>query len=124
MPPGTPLFLSAGGATTGNPVERRQDMRAYELYLVIDAEAEEEAVSALIERLTQLIAGDGDASGEVIKVESRGKRRLAYAINKKSEGQDILLTFQAPPTLLPGIERILKLDEQVLRHLLVRIDED
>jgi small subunit ribosomal protein S6 len=70
-------------------------MRQYELYLVIDAEVEEEDVNAIVERMTQLIsAGDGESSGEVIKVEARGKRRLAYPIGKKPEGQDIILYFQ------------------------------
>lgn len=100
-------------------------MRQYELYLVIDADLEEEDVSAIVERMTQLIsAGDGETSGEVIKVEARGKRRLAYPIRKKTEGQDILLTFQSPPQVLTETERVLKLDERVLRYLLVRTDED
>jgi small subunit ribosomal protein S6 len=100
-------------------------MRQYELYLVIDADLEEEDVSVIVERMTQLVsAGDGETSGEVIKVEARGKRRLAYPIRKKTEGQDILLTFQSPPQVLTETERVLKLDERVLRYLLVRTDED
>jgi small subunit ribosomal protein S6 len=100
-------------------------MREYELYLVMDGDAEEEAVSDLIDRVTKLIsAGDGKTSGEVIKVEPKGKRRLAYSINKTREGQDIILTFQTPPPALPEIERILKLSDLVLRYLLVRTDED
>ena len=99
-------------------------MRQYELYLVIDADAEEEDVNAIVERMTQLIStGDGEANGEVIKVEARGKRRLAYPIKKKTEGQDIILLLQAPSAALPEMERVLKLDEQVLRYLLVRQDE-
>ncbi|NIV32929.1 MAG: hypothetical protein GWN58_26840, partial [Anaerolineae bacterium] len=44
-------------------------MRQYELYLVIDAESEEEDVNAIVERMTELVtAGDGETSGEVIKV--------------------------------------------------------
>ena len=99
-------------------------MRQYELYLVIDADAEEEDVNDIVERQTQLItAGDGETGGEVIKVEARGKRRLAYPINKKQEGQDVILSFQSPPQVLAAMERILKLDERVLRYLLVRTDE-
>jgi small subunit ribosomal protein S6 len=98
-------------------------MRQYELYLVIDAEAEEEDVSATVERMTQLIsAGDGEQGGEVIKVEARGKRRLAYPVKKKVEGHDIILHFQTPPQALPEMERVLKLDEKVLRYLIVRTD--
>ena len=99
-------------------------MRQYELYLVIDAEVEEEEVNAIVERMTELVtAGDGETSGEVIKVEARGKRRLAYPIRKKTEGQDIILYLHVPSQSLGGIERVLKLDERVLRHLVVRTDE-
>jgi small subunit ribosomal protein S6 len=100
-------------------------MRQYELYLVIDTDAEEEAVNATVERMTQLIsAGDGETNGEVTKVEARGKRRLAYPVKKKVEGQDIILYFHTPPQALREMERILKLDELVLRHLVVRTDEE
>jgi small subunit ribosomal protein S6 len=99
-------------------------MRQYELYLVIDADVEEEDVNAVVERMTELIsAGNGDVGGEVVKVEARGKRRLTFPIKKKSEGQDTILYFQAPPQALPEMERVLKLDERVLRYLIVRTDE-
>ena len=100
-------------------------MRQYELYLVIDAESEEEDVNAIVERMTQLIsAGNGGTSGEVIKVDARGKRRLAYPIKKKVESQDFVFTYHTPPQALTEIERVLKLDEQVLRYLIVRTDAD
>jgi len=99
-------------------------MREYELYLVIDAEAEEPDANATVERMSELIvAGDGETGGEVIKVENRGKRRLAYPINKKQESQDVILTFRTSQQVLPEMERILKLNELVLRYLLVRKDE-
>jgi small subunit ribosomal protein S6 len=99
-------------------------MREYELYLIIDADVEEEAVETIVERVTQLIsAGDGETAGEVVKVTARGKRRLAYPIKKKVDGQDIVINFQTPAPALAEIERVLKLDEQVLRYLLVRTDE-
>jgi len=99
-------------------------MRDYELYLVIDAAAEEEEVGAVVERVTQFVAmGDGTTGGEVTKVDPRGKRRLAYPIKKKTESQDIIFTLQTSPQALPELERYLKLNEQVLRYLLVRLDE-
>ena len=99
-------------------------MREYELYLVIDAEVEEEATTELIENVTRLISvGDGQTAGEVIKVEPRGRRRLAYPIHKKAESQDFVLTVNTAPQALPELERALKLDEQVLRYLLVRTDQ-
>ena len=99
-------------------------MREYELYLVTDADAEEDAADAIVARMTEIIsAGDGTTAGEVIKVETRGKRRLAYPIQKKLECQDIILSFKTPPQALTDMERILKLDERVLRYLIVRTDE-
>jgi len=99
-------------------------MRDYELYLVIDAAAEEEESAAIIERVTQLVAlGDGSTGGEVTKVDPRGKRRLAYPIKKTKESQDVIVTLQTLPQALPELERYLKLDEHLLRYLLVRTDE-
>ena len=86
--------------------------------------SEEDAPEAIVAKMTELItAGDGTKAGEVIKVETRGKRRLAYPIRKKLESQDIILSFQTPPQALTEMERILKLDERVLRYLIVRTDE-
>lgn len=99
-------------------------MREYELYLVIDAEVEEDDVNAIVERATDLISiSDGETNGQVIKVDVRGRRRLAYPIKKKVESQDLILSLQTPPQALPELERVLKLDERVLRYLLVRADE-
>lgn len=100
-------------------------MREYELYLVIDGDTTEEDVTALLDKVTQLItAGHSGTTGEVTKVDARGKRRLAYIINRKFEGQDVVLTFRTPPQALPEVERFLKLDERMLRYLLIRLDED
>lgn len=99
-------------------------MRDYELYLVLDAEAEEDAVSNTVDRMTSIITnGHEEMHGEVIKVDDRGNRRLVYAIKRKQEGHDILFTFHAPPQVLNEMERVLKLDESVLRYLLVRTDQ-
>jgi small subunit ribosomal protein S6 len=99
-------------------------MREYELYLVIDADAEEPEVTSTLERISQLIlTGHGETNGELIKTESRGKRRLAYPIRSKTESQDVILTFRTPTQALPEVERVMKLDELVLRYLLVRQDE-
>ena len=99
-------------------------MREYELYLVIDAASEEEDAAAVIERVTELVGvGDGITGGEVTKVDPRGKRRLAYPIKKKTESHDFILTVQTLPQALHELERYLKLNEHVLRYLLVRTDE-
>ncbi len=99
-------------------------MREYELYMILDADAGEEAAQAIVEKVSQLIlAGHGGTGGQVVKVNVRGKRRLAFPIKKKLEGHDVILTFHTPPQALAEIERILKLEERVLRYLLTRTDE-
>jgi small subunit ribosomal protein S6 len=100
-------------------------MREYELFLVIDADVADEAVAAVVDKVTSLVvAGHQGTGGEMIKVEARGKRRLTYAIKRKVESQDIVLNFRTPPRALPEIERVLTLDEQVLRYLIIRLDEE
>lgn len=96
-------------------------MREYELYIVFAADAEEDNVSAALDQLTQAVSASG---GEVTKVEPRGARRLAYPIRKQQDGQDVILYFQAPAEAIAELERLLKLNEQVLRHLVVRLSEE
>ena len=100
-------------------------MREYELYLIIDATADEEAVASIREKMAQLIATTHKGeTGEMIKEDSRGKRRLTYPIKHHVESQDIILTFHAPQLALKEMDRVLKLDEKVLRYLIVRLDKD
>jgi small subunit ribosomal protein S6 len=100
-------------------------MREYELYLIIDATADEEAVASIRQRMEQLIStGHNGEKGEVVKIDTRGKRRLTFPIKRKAESQDIIVTFRTPQPVLREMERVLKLDEQVLRYLIIRTDED
>jgi small subunit ribosomal protein S6 len=108
-----------------NPWKGGKTMREYELYLIIDATADEEAVASIRDRVAQLISTSHSGEvGEVIKVESRGKRRLTFPIKRQVESQDLVVTFHTPQQALRELERVLKLDEQVLRYLIVRKDED
>ena len=96
-------------------------MNRYELTYIIDAALEENARKELIEKISGLIAANG---GEVEKVdETWGKRRLAYAINYKTEGWYVLVTFKAPAELPRELERNLQINENVLRYLVVKLEE-
>ena len=96
-------------------------MNRYELTYIIDTALEEEARKELIEKISSLIAQNG---GEVEKVdETWGKRRLAYAINDKPEGYYVLVTMQAPAELPKEIERNLRINENVLRSLVIKLEE-
>ena len=71
-------------------------MNKYELVYIIDPAVDDESRKALIERFNTLITGNG---GTVDKVEEWGKRRLAYAINYKTEGYYVLVNFVSEATL-------------------------
>lgn len=96
-------------------------MNRYELTYIIDAALEETARKELIEKVSDLIAANG---GEVEKVdETWGKRRLAYAINYKTEGWYVLVTFKAPAELPKELERNLEIYDSVIRYLVVKLVE-
>ena len=101
--------------------EEVKEMSRYELIYIIDTAVEDSARKELIERVNNLIAANG---GEVEKVdETWGKRRLAYAINYKTEGWYVLVTFKAPAELPRELERNLQINENVLRYLVVKLEE-
>ena len=96
-------------------------MNRYELTYIIDTELEEEARKELIEKFSALITANG---GEIEKVdETWGKRRLAYAINDKTEGWYVLVTMKAPSELPREIERQLRINESILRCLTILVED-
>ena len=96
-------------------------MNRYEMIYIIDTGLEEAARKELIEKVSALIEKNG---GEIEKVdETWGKRRLAYAINYKTEGWYVLVTFKAPVELPRELERNLQINESVLRYLVVKLEE-
>lgn len=96
-------------------------MNRYELTYIIDTALEETARKELIEKVSSLIAANG---GEVEKVdETWGKRRLAYAIDYKTEGWYVLVTFKAPAELPRELERNLEIYDSVIRYLVVKLVE-
>ena len=92
-------------------------MNKYELIYIIDTTVEEAARKELIEKFNGIIAANG---GEVVKVEEWGKRRLAYAIDYKTEGYYVLVVFDAPAELPAELERNMKNDEKIMRYKVTR----
>ena len=96
-------------------------MNRYELTYIIDTALEETARKELIEKFSGLITANG---GEIEKVdETWGKRRLAYAINDKVEGYYVLVTMKAPAELPREIERTMGINENILRCLIIKLEE-
>ena len=95
-------------------------MNKYEVVYIIDPAVEDEARKALIARFNDLIAGNG---GTVDKVEEWGKKRLAYAIDYKTEGYYVLVNFQAEAELPKELERNLQISDSVIRYQVIRLIE-
>jgi small subunit ribosomal protein S6 len=95
-------------------------MRHYELGFILHPEVEQSDVTQTVDRVGQYVTSGG---GEVASVDVWGRRELAYPIRKQQEGTYVFLQAQLDPQAVDGLERNLKLDEQVLRYLLLRLDE-
>ena len=91
-------------------------MNKYEVMFIVKP-AEEEATNAVIEKVEALIARVG---GTVEKVDRWGKRRLAYAVKKFTDGFYVLINFEGAPAEIKEIDRVLKINDEVLRHLIVK----
>ncbi len=95
-------------------------MRNYELVLVLNPEIADENVGAVTERVGQWIAASG---GELVSTNPWGRRRLAYPIREQREGNYIVTQVRMSPKAATELERNLSISDDVLRHLLVRLEE-
>lgn len=92
-------------------------MNQYEALYLITPDLDEETNKAVMDKFAQIIA---DNKGEIVKQDEWGKRRLAYAIDYKTEGFYVLVTFNAAPELPRELERNFKNDERILRYMVTR----
>ena len=94
-------------------------MNQYEVMYVVDAALEDSARNELINRFNELVVKNG---GEVERVDEWGKRRLAYAINYKTEGYYVLMYIKAPADLPKELERNFQISDKILRSLIIRYE--
>ncbi|MGQ9472998.1 MAG: 30S ribosomal protein S6 [Candidatus Caldatribacteriaceae bacterium] len=92
-------------------------MNRYELGIVVKPNLSEAELSTVIEKLKLLI---GEQGGTVEEVNLWGKRRLAYPVDKQSEGYYAFFRFLLPPTKTHEISRVVGLTEEILRYILVK----
>jgi len=95
-------------------------LRDYELVVILSPELAEEEIPAAIDRLSQLIV---DRGGEVKDVDRWGRRKLAYPINKHLEGNYLVTQVRLDPNRTSDVEAGLRISEEVLRHLLLRVGD-
>jgi small subunit ribosomal protein S6 len=92
-------------------------MRHYELMVILDPELEERTVAPSLDKFLNVVR---KGEGSVEKVDIWGRRRLAYEINKKSEGIYAVVDMTAEPAVAKELDRQLNLNESVLRTKLMR----
>lgn len=92
-------------------------MRHYEVMIILDPDLEERAISPLIESFLSVVR---EGAGKVEKVDTWGRRRLSYEINKKPEGIYSVVDLQAEPGVVRELDRQMNLNESVLRTKVLR----
>lgn len=96
-------------------------MNKYELALVVSAKLDEEARNAVLDRAKNYITRFG---GQIVEVEEWGKRKLAYEIDKNTDGYYYFVNFEAEGTTPNDLEKRMRIMDNVLRYLVVRKDEN
>ncbi|HET9127158.1 MAG TPA: 30S ribosomal protein S6 [Propionibacteriaceae bacterium] len=94
-------------------------MRKYEVMVIVDPEVDDRQVSPLIDKHLQTVTTGG---GTVDNIDVWGRRRLAYDINKKSEGVYVVINLTAEPALVKEFDRLMTIDEQIMRTKVLRPD--
>jgi small subunit ribosomal protein S6 len=95
-------------------------LHTYEFMYILSPEVEEEDLEAVVGRIGQIIA---DGGGQVLRVESWGRKRLAYPIRRFREGHYVLAYIQLDPGAVAQLRSRLALTEEVIRYLLLRSEE-
>jgi len=91
----------------------------YEAVYILNPELSEEQIAALVEKFKAVV----EANGTVSEIDEWGKRRLAYPINDLMEGYYVLMTFTAAPTVPAEMDRLFRINENVMRSMIVSKDQ-
>lgn len=94
-------------------------MNRYETIYIIRPTVEEEGVKALVEKFKSII----EANGEIESLDEWGKRKLAYLIDDLGEGYYVYMKYKAAHDVPKELDRVFGITEDILRHLIVRIEE-
>ena len=96
-------------------------MRTYEVMLVLDPDMSDEQVDGCLDKIATFI---NDRKGSVSKIDRWGLQTLSYTIKKKDKGYYVLLYCQAEVQLSNELDKSLRFTEEILRHLILRTDEE
>jgi small subunit ribosomal protein S6 len=94
-------------------------MRIYELTVVLDPTLGEDGIGRQLERIKSVIEGQG---GSIVKEDRWGLRAMAYRIGRQTQGYYTIFEWEGPSSLITELDRMLRLEESVLRHLIIHYD--
>ena len=97
------------------------NQRTYEVMYIVDTDTSSDDFTRLSETLQQIITDQG---GTITKTEDMGRRTLAYPISHKNEGHYMLLEIDGTGREIAELERRMRVNDQIVRYLTVRVDED
>lgn len=97
------------------------EQRVYEVLFIVDPSTGEEDITRLTENLRTIVTEQG---GNVTRNETLGRRHLAYRVNNKNEGVYVLFEIEGTGREIAELERRMRVSDQVMRYLTVRVDED
>jgi len=95
-------------------------MRHYEMMVILDPEVEERTLNSTLDKLLQVVPGEG---GTIDHTDIWGRRRMTFPINKRNEGLYVVVDFTSTSDTAKELDRLLGLNEQVLRTKIMRKDE-
>jgi small subunit ribosomal protein S6 len=95
-------------------------MNSYEVMFIVNVAKGEEVTEATLNKFVSII----EANAEVVDVAKWGKRRLAYPIEDMPEGFYTVVTFKSAPEFPSELERLMNIDESVMRSLVIRLEYD
>ncbi|MFR0822680.1 MAG: 30S ribosomal protein S6 [Clostridia bacterium] len=94
-------------------------MNKYESVIIINPSVDEEGIKALVKKFTDLINTDG----KVEEAEELGKRKLAYEIQKNTEGYYVVYHFEANPNLIAELERNYRITDEVIKFMTIKVED-
>lgn len=94
--------------------------RHYETTVIVNGALEDDQTTQMVDRIAEFITRNG---GEIKTANHWGRRRLAYAIDKKNNGYYVQFEFEGPAELVPLLERFFHIEENVIRHLILQFSD-
>ena len=98
------------------------DLREYELLYILKPTIADDQIPTAVEKVSEMVAARGGEVYEVIQTPPWGKRRMAYSIERFADGHYVLNHMRLDPSKTDDFEHRLKINDDVMRHMLVRMD--